>query len=279
MVYDWSEADEREIDEALGRIPPQLCIYRGLSGERSQHAQDMIVRSTFWAAQPKGFNDPLDCAIPPLFDGSEDEIRTHWRQSVSMNYPNEEPDAQARRVERFVESSQRPELHPKLAEIVIGATTSRYGIICLTPFPDAMLMWSHYAEKHCGICLVFHSTPEYIRALPGMSCPLEVKYREDFPAINYFKATPWEFTRTLLSTKSCKWEYEREWRILFANHTGPVKFPGEMLAKIVVGSRTSDAQIADIRAWNQQRARPVPLYQIRHRERSFQLDLGELWIP
>jgi hypothetical protein len=28
-------------------------------------------------------------------------------------------------------------------------------IYCLTPKADSTLMWSHYADNHCGVCLEF----------------------------------------------------------------------------------------------------------------------------
>ena len=51
-------------------------------------------------------------------------------------------------------------------------------IYCLTPIPNNILMWSHYADNHKGICLEFDTS---IRLF---GTAREVDYRETYPLLS-----------------------------------------------------------------------------------------------
>ena len=82
-------------------------------------------------------------------------------------------------------------------------------IYCLTPDCKSMLMWSHYAGNHRGICLAFGvDNPLFSRAR-------RVAYRSVYP-----RWMPHEFeikqdlTITLILTKAMEWSYEHEYRLI-----------------------------------------------------------------
>ncbi len=93
-------------------------------------------------------------------------------------------------------------------------------IYCLTPKADNILMWSHYADNHRGICLEF-SVPDN----PLFSKAAEVVYREAYPHwvpcdINDRPGLVME----LILTKSRDWHYEQEYRLISVQKSTPSNF-------------------------------------------------------
>ena len=88
---------------------------------------------------------------------------------------------------------------------------NKIGIFCLTEFCDSILMWSHYANNHKGICLAFDMTiPEDAFNLAG-----KVKYSDNYPSIKDLSSAHFEKnTKNTVFTKAKEWEYEEERRIL-----------------------------------------------------------------
>lgn len=82
------------------------------------------------------------------------------------------------------------------------------GILSLTEHWDNMLMWSHYAKHHTGICIGFHTDLDIFRTA------LSVLYTTSFPII----VRPQDENETILEKsflmKAKCWEYEKEWRII-----------------------------------------------------------------
>ena len=68
-------------------------------------------------------------------------------------------------------------------------------------------MWSHYADKHKGICLEFSTRDEV------MCCPLRVEYPQEFPVIRVYSNDLEDNLRPFL-TKADVWEYEHEYRLI-----------------------------------------------------------------
>jgi hypothetical protein len=79
--------------------------------------------------------------------------------------------------------------------------SEKCGLLCFSEDWENPLLWSHYADKHRGICLGFDVD---LRGLCRVSYKEE---RPDFP-----NASTDEFANQLYSTKYKGWEYEREWR-------------------------------------------------------------------
>ena len=87
--------------------------------------------------------------------------------------------------------------------------SDKYGIICFSNSYHSMLMWSHYADKHRGICLGFDICED--------DC-FDVIYSESMTNFqNNFNTPSTPFTlkdlQGILSLKYREWAYEEECRI------------------------------------------------------------------
>jgi hypothetical protein len=82
--------------------------------------------------------------------------------------------------------------------------STRFGLICFCEDWYNPLPWSHYADKHRGMCLGFDVDDRCLRA---------VKYVEERP--NLQMPLTKESAEGLLFTKYRDWQYEKEWRNWF----------------------------------------------------------------
>jgi hypothetical protein len=79
----------------------------------------------------------------------------------------------------------------------------RFGILCFSQRWDRILQWSHYADRHRGICLGFD--------VPNLQSKFgEVKYRGH--KLAFPPRLDMSFSWRMLRTKYSGWSYEEEWR-------------------------------------------------------------------
>jgi hypothetical protein len=129
----------------------------------------------------------------------------------------------------------------ELAEVLKGIlekSKDETGICCFSKSYLKPLMWSHYSDKHFGVCLGFafeeSDTKDYLQA--------PVRYADKLEMNHYVKDTrkamyDWFFC------KSHIWEYEEEIRRVSINKKGLIPFEKKELCEIHYGLRVSDEQI------------------------------------
>lgn len=79
--------------------------------------------------------------------------------------------------------------------------SQRFGMLCFCSEWHNPVLWSHYADKHAGICLGFDVPRETIKP---------VKYKARRPPLGHPLTA--DMTDQLLYTKYRDWRYERELR-------------------------------------------------------------------
>ncbi|UXP32708.1 DUF2971 domain-containing protein [Reichenbachiella agarivorans] len=96
---------------------------------------------------------------------------------------------------------------------------NKYGISCFSSTPKEPLMWSHYANKHTGICLIYNKH----KLMEGL---FDSGFYFDIRKINYKERPTLELlecngeilinsNEPVLFSKNSKWKYEKEIRISF----------------------------------------------------------------
>jgi hypothetical protein len=202
-------------------------------------------------ADPAAFNDPLDCQPVVVPDVSNVRLKQILAQLVFRRLEKEVEVAMkklrlrsknaAERRRALTESEvdeivgeieyqatgaeeEAPEAHIQRALAFAIETELRQsynmGVLCLSTRCDSVLMWSHYAQQHRGVCV------EYDVANLPLDRVFKVNYGEsrEVPAsqlaswlIDGDFGSEIEVRRACLLTKSAEWEYEDERRML-----GPV---------------------------------------------------------
>lgn len=159
-----------------------------------------------WYSAPCNFNDVFDC------DMSMDEEGIF--QSILQMYPDKRGIREGSPIWRDLLKTCRQQIRTFQSSYDI--LKSRMGISCLSESDDSLLMWAHYANNHCGICVEYELL-EINRQL-GFS-PVPIIYSDDRVCVHTLDPNTLEkdiqgiFIESLTS-KSPEWSYEKEWRII-----------------------------------------------------------------
>lgn len=198
----------------------------------------MLANQEFWFSHPRMFNDPFDTNVNIgfLVDKIKDALRDHGRLVDAVEKIR--PQFQDRHESRFLfcVNSEKPELKPY----------------------QEVLMWSHYADEHKGICLglsmnslqaklqgqgIYGAWPAYYGTLALETLLQHVDHWDD----RDFEERVTRILDKFSFIKSPNWSYEREFRFvkLDENSRGKpgvsVPFEAGDIEHVVFGLRTPES--------------------------------------
>lgn len=113
----------------------------------------------------------------------------------------------------------------------IHAKRDGMGILPLSRTPRSILMWSHYADQHRGICVEF--------SIPVSASLLQVLYSQNAPRFTLHDILVKRNAEilALFTTKHQHWRYEQEYRVILDQGDILHDVPGPITA-VVFGLRT-----------------------------------------
>jgi hypothetical protein len=234
-IYKGKKLTKSDISEI---IPERLYKYRAIN----DNTYKLIQTNSLWFSKPKDFNDPFDCKLSIKAGMDKDGLinnlsRNNMLEGVKREYKDE-----------FEKMINNPASFNKVMDNIHQIyINSHVGVCCLAEAPDNILMWSHYADSHQGICLEFGIERDgfyYHNLLP-------VQYRNKYPLFdlsNYSTEKRGFYTmhQQAICTKSSLWEYEHEWRVISDEGAGAYPFEKRHLTKIIFGVNTSEDEIDKI---------------------------------
>ena len=198
--------------------PPARFLYkfRASPSDSSSAASDqyvcrmrqIILDSELWLSSPSDFNDPFDTTGSFAIKGTSAKRSSHIKALVQKYAP---PGATPAAIKQAHDSLARRTDGEILIMLRSSFETQRdsTGVICFVEGdPRDVLMWSHYAADHKGVCLQF----EPARDLFTFARALKVQYLRDYPVVNWLKGAS-EIER-ILRRKHPRWKYEAERRII-----------------------------------------------------------------
>lgn len=162
-----------------------LYKYCSISTETQLSRAIDILHGRVYFPTPSKFNDPFELSAKvnistsPLLTG----LNTREKEEVQRIFRLRPPEA------------------------VSAEWREKIGILCLTEDPLNILMWSHYAANHTGICIGFDTEHS------PFNCAVNVSYSTERPKAE-FNSAPEELIDRVLLRKSQHWQYEKEWRII-----------------------------------------------------------------
>ena len=229
------------------RVRPRLSrfLYKFRSLEPSNETsvdrmRDLLARSRFWLSSPVDFNDPFDTSAKFIVGGSVTERKKRIdkilkRQGIKWS-------ERQRQLPRIL--SEPDTLLAQRVQATYQQTIEQTGVYSFGGDPRSILMWSHYASNHEGVCLQFEIAKD-----PGafVKSVVTMKYSEDYPVVNW--TTDREAgMQAIIERKHIGWKYERERRLVVPETSRQyVSFRPEALRAIIVGCRAKDATIAVLR--------------------------------
>jgi hypothetical protein len=135
-------------------LPKFLYRYRSLTGYAREDVERVLAHQQIRFSSAGWFNDPFDCRLAPDLNATEDEKRRWLVESyVPSTYPALTDCERARAAEQLAPEADA--LLEKHVQYTLGTLIPNSGVLSLSAVPDDILMWSHYANGHRGICLKF----------------------------------------------------------------------------------------------------------------------------
>lgn len=226
----------------------RLFKYRSICAHSKDYTHRIIADRRIYYAAPTQFNDPFDCDVSVCMDGAD--LAKHR-----------------------IRATQEAEVKVRAQEKLRAETNKYFAVLSLSQVNDNLLMWSHYADCHAGVCLEFSfeaTAPlhrvEYVERQPRL-------HFADFDEVGRDSSRFKSAVIEVLTAKAVDWAYEKEWRCIDTDGPGERPMPRDMLTGIIFGCRTSDGNKAMIRDWVASSGRTVNFYQARQRDGAFALDV------
>ncbi|WP_370833498.1 DUF2971 domain-containing protein [Eubacterium ventriosum] len=170
----------------LSNIPDDAVIYKYQKGTNRNWNCIAGQIPKLWLSQAGEFNDPFDCAF--LYNHHSKEI---YDRDTEYNLA----------VKEGLKQYDRDKESEKLQQKVFVA--------CFSERNNSMLMWSHYAEQHTGLCVGYrlHELIKKYNIFP-------VIYNNQMPQISDISNADEGILYKSILTKCEDWSYEKEWRII-----------------------------------------------------------------
>ncbi len=253
----------------MTQVEPQfLYRYRHLRGEHCKWTSRILTDSVLHFAAPTSFNDPYDCKIHFVMTASNADLHHWYMAQVEERRPDLNSVQRGEKVEDDLSRFDRTAFVQRITR-GLQEEVNRVGILSLSAQNDNVILWSHYADGHTGLCLQFpgQGNAEFF----GES--QRVEYSPTYPHIDPIHDSHERKMQAFLLTKACDWHYEAEWRIIHPDGPGEKRFPERLLCGVILGALMSTEDRRYVARLVKTRQYRVNLYEAKVREGSFGLEI------
>jgi hypothetical protein len=230
-------------------LPDILYKYRPL--DATGYTLRLLSDGQLYFSRADSFNDPFDSAITYVYDNIHTPIADNWiAAAVNREMPHlSDSQKQAFAARRMLELRTNPTEVEEQRKSQVEASYQAFGIYSLALRRDDILMWSHYAEKHTGVCVgldVRHiwQTAQRLMASNDYMDLLPVAYAHEMPRVDFFRAMLADSSGEVLrfiTTKFIDWAYEHECRLIHKDHVDEVfDFGKDIVRQVLLGCRMSE---------------------------------------
>ncbi|MBX2952164.1 MAG: DUF2971 domain-containing protein [Leadbetterella sp.] len=141
---------ELSLRQIRNLIPRKLYKYNSVT----DYFLKGLEAHSLWFSSPLDFNDPFDCKVNLYYGRKKKEIAHNLLKILT-------PERSAGILEdedllRKLLSKPRA-LEDVLNKISHYTFGEKLGVCCFSERKDHILMWSHYAANHSGVCLQFNT--------------------------------------------------------------------------------------------------------------------------
>lgn len=243
-----------------------LYRYRHLHGQHREWTKRILTDSVLYFANPSTFNDPFDGKVHFRSSFSEKELKQQHLDRIKRRMPD------LNRKQRRTKATQdiramKPEKF--LCQMTGGLQNfiNGVGVLSLSATDRNILLWSHYAAGHTGLCLKFVATNLFFgRALP-------VNYVQSYPEISIVSPANKQVDAFLL-TKAIDWHYEEEYRIIDHDRgAGYQDFSAEFLVGVIFGAQMAPNDRRAVVEWVNKRKSHIELLEASLASGSFSLEI------
>ena len=279
------------IDKSNYKTP---TLYKFYPLETAQHLVFLtraIQLGEIYAGLPRDFNDPFDCQPTFERERTHEELEKMLAQGFERAYRDDPSDpAFSRKAKAKIRDAYSSDPMLSAKDILKDAENNylnilrnRWGVACFSDSYKKILMWSHYATKHQGICI----------EIPGEMFPPkdvlqfeDVSYDETRPKIALLDyvheadnpKVEKEIARLALFTKASDWKYEGEWRAVRSNGAGHLEMPAGSVRGVILGARMGEEFKQAVIQAARGASHPVAVYQAKLSDSKYEIE-RELLLP
>lgn len=258
--------------EVLRGFPGKLYNYLRFdptSEDSMRNVRTMLVDSKLYLSDPSDFNDPFEFQSRLVVEQEEmaNQVRIAFEELVAHGVRSE-----AERNECLPAVSAMIQRDPA-AVFAEAFDTANHGVHCFAPAGKDLLMWSHYADSHKGICLQF--TPANDVGVFRLAHPVE--YCDEYPVV-HIPTIPIADTVAMMMRKGTRWSYEAERRIaMIGINSRLMSFSSRALTGLILGCRFPDNHMPAVIRLLRERAdsggEPIKLYRATASRESYRLSV------
>jgi hypothetical protein len=265
----------------LNEIPKFLYKYRSLSTEQEMaRLEQLLLGNEMYWASPSEFNDPFDCA--PIFDMPPKAKMRQVLRRVIKNRGHGEDRRHRRMKEKQARHLSR-EHYEKMLAAMMPEMNNETAIYSLGADETSVLMWSHYACSHRGVCVRFrrdvllnYFMPDLPRmATSGGPILLPVHYSIERPIIVVGLEESLDLLRKIVLEKADFWSYEKEWRLIhYRGLRGVRECPPVAIDAVILGANIPETDETRIRSMVAKRRAPTRVLRAAMMPRQFRLEIA-----
>lgn len=227
----------------------------------NQFTLDIIAGNRIFYPLPESFNDPFDTQCS--FKKNTVITPSSDAKKIAKAFPDDEG---IMAYELKDVSSNIENFHNCLKS---------FGIVSLAESAADILMWSHYADDHKGICIELERHEN--NALGNVDVTRKVVYTKNYPSLSskslLSDADISSSLQRVLYTKSEHWAYENEWRTFKPSGGKVYPLPGK-IKSITFGVRASNMDIEIVRKLI--KGSDIKLYQAQLKQGEFGIKFSKI---
>ena len=206
-----------------------------------------------WAGKACNMNDPYDCYYSDSIFSDLEKLAKEKNSAFLIEMCRKEKM-------KFKDTCE------KIRNMIV--------LSCFSETFDSILMWSHYANQHKGICVQYRRSDFTAPSLLCSSAVLRpVSYGRK---ISVFDESIHEVNKKenfkILIRKAEEWQYEEEWRIIcFLKNLNEQKLVENMISKVYLGANINEENerlISELA-----KAKEVPVEKFKIRPETFELKI------
>lgn len=213
-------------------LPKKVYKYRSI-----QSALRILENQSIYLPSASKFNDPFDCKIPMNFEemSNNEGLQRKFAEKflIDKNIVGKEKNDV---IDKIIANGKIGDINNlrQMEKARLEKMEEVFGVFCLSVIPDNLLMWSHYADSHTGICIGFNSKKLIDIIEPTWVAPIQ--YSFEYPQISILEH-PEKTLEVLLFNKSIDWHYEKEIRYVKNTIDGgcEIKIPVDVIEEIYLG--------------------------------------------
>jgi len=222
----------------------------------TQFTLDIIANQRIYYPLPESFNDPFDTQCS--FKKNSAVVPSTNQKKIAVAFPDEDPNE--------LVAFTRKDLSTSINDF--KSKLKNFGILSLSENARDILMWSHYADDHKGVCIELERNEN--NELGSAEATRKVAYTKNYPSLNsktLLNEKSLEASlKRILYTKSVHWSYEKEWRTFKQKGDEVYPVPGK-IRSITFGVRASEMNIDIVKKLIN--GSSLQLYQAQLKENEF----------